>query len=109
LRKCLTVGSHGGISSPEAPFSVKTPACVKLTQNHPVSHEKETRKERDFKFSSVFQREKANEIQSYVKRNDLKYKSVIEHLTITNIYVNWASKIPLHTLSMQFFFKKSWG
>jgi hypothetical protein len=25
-----------GISSPEAPFSVITPACVKLTQNHPV-------------------------------------------------------------------------
>jgi hypothetical protein len=26
LRKCLTVGSHGGISSTEAPFSVITPA-----------------------------------------------------------------------------------
>jgi hypothetical protein len=31
LRKCLTAGSHGGISSREAPFSVITPACVKLT------------------------------------------------------------------------------
>jgi hypothetical protein len=31
LRKCPTAGSHGGISSPEAPFSVITPACVKLT------------------------------------------------------------------------------
>jgi hypothetical protein len=28
LRKCLTAGSHGGIFSTEAPFSV-TPACVK--------------------------------------------------------------------------------
>jgi hypothetical protein len=36
LRKCLTAGSHGGISSREAPFSVVTPACVKLTQNQPV-------------------------------------------------------------------------
>jgi hypothetical protein len=26
LRKCLTAGSHGGISSTEAPFSVVTPA-----------------------------------------------------------------------------------
>jgi hypothetical protein len=26
LRKCLTVGSHRGISSTEAPFSVITPA-----------------------------------------------------------------------------------
>jgi hypothetical protein len=31
LRKFLTTGSHGGISSPETPFSVITPACVKLT------------------------------------------------------------------------------
>jgi hypothetical protein len=31
LRKCLTAGSHGGISSREAPFSVITPVCVKLT------------------------------------------------------------------------------
>ena len=31
LRKCLTAGSYGGISSREAPFSVITPACVKLT------------------------------------------------------------------------------
>jgi hypothetical protein len=30
-RKCLTAGSHGGISSREAPSSVITPACVKLT------------------------------------------------------------------------------
>jgi hypothetical protein len=36
-KKCLTAGSHGGISSREAPFSVITPACVKLiTQNQPV-------------------------------------------------------------------------
>jgi hypothetical protein len=28
---CLTVGSHGGIFSTEAPFLVITPACVKLT------------------------------------------------------------------------------
>jgi hypothetical protein len=26
LRKCLTAGSHGGISPTEAPFSVITPA-----------------------------------------------------------------------------------
>jgi hypothetical protein len=31
LRKCLTVGSHGGIFLREAPFSVITPDCVKLT------------------------------------------------------------------------------
>jgi hypothetical protein len=31
LRKCLTAGSQGGISSREAPFSVITPAGVKLT------------------------------------------------------------------------------
>jgi hypothetical protein len=31
IEKCLTAGSHGGISSREAPFSVITPACVKLT------------------------------------------------------------------------------
>ena len=31
LRECLTAGSHGGISSRVAPFSVITPACVKLT------------------------------------------------------------------------------
>jgi hypothetical protein len=31
LRKCLTAGSHRGISSREAPFSVITPACAKLT------------------------------------------------------------------------------
>jgi hypothetical protein len=30
LRKCLTAGSHGGFSSREVPFSVITPACVKL-------------------------------------------------------------------------------
>jgi hypothetical protein len=29
----LTAGSHGGISLTKAPFSVITPACVKLTQN----------------------------------------------------------------------------
>jgi hypothetical protein len=33
LRKCLTAGFHGGTSPTEAPFSVITPACVKLTQN----------------------------------------------------------------------------
>jgi hypothetical protein len=33
LRKCLTAGSHGDISPNEAPFSVITPACVKLTEN----------------------------------------------------------------------------
>jgi hypothetical protein len=31
LWKSLIAGSHGGISSREAPFSVITPACVKLT------------------------------------------------------------------------------
>jgi hypothetical protein len=31
LRKCLTAGSHGGISSTEAAFSAITPACIKLT------------------------------------------------------------------------------
>jgi hypothetical protein len=36
LRKCLTAGSHGGISSTKAPFSVITPDCVKLKQNQPV-------------------------------------------------------------------------
>jgi hypothetical protein len=30
LRKCSTAGSHGGISPMEVPFSVITPACVKL-------------------------------------------------------------------------------
>jgi hypothetical protein len=29
----ITNGSHGGIFSTEAPFSVITLACVKLTQN----------------------------------------------------------------------------
>jgi hypothetical protein len=33
LRKCLTAESHRGISSTEAPFSVITLACFKLTQN----------------------------------------------------------------------------
>jgi hypothetical protein len=32
LRKCLTAGSHGCTSPTEAPFSVITPACVKLTR-----------------------------------------------------------------------------
>jgi len=31
LRKCLTAGSHGGVSSREASFSVVTPTRVKLT------------------------------------------------------------------------------
>jgi hypothetical protein len=31
LRKCPTVGSHGGTSPNVAPFSVITPACVMLT------------------------------------------------------------------------------
>jgi hypothetical protein len=31
LRKYPTVGAYGGISPTEAPFSVITPACVKLT------------------------------------------------------------------------------
>jgi hypothetical protein len=31
LRKCPTAGSHGVTSPTEAPFSVITPACVKLT------------------------------------------------------------------------------
>jgi hypothetical protein len=31
LRKCLTAGSYGDISSREVPFSVITPACVKMT------------------------------------------------------------------------------
>jgi hypothetical protein len=31
LRNCLTAESHGSISSMEAPFSVITPTCVKLT------------------------------------------------------------------------------
>jgi hypothetical protein len=42
LRKCLTAGSHGGISSREVPFSVITPACVKLihktSQYTPPTH-----------------------------------------------------------------------
>jgi hypothetical protein len=40
LRKCLTVGSHGGISSTEAPFSVITPAVSswhKINQYNPPS------------------------------------------------------------------------
>jgi hypothetical protein len=32
LRKCLTAGPHGGTSSTETPFSVITPACVKVTR-----------------------------------------------------------------------------
>jgi hypothetical protein len=39
-KKCLTAGSHGGISLPEAPFSVITPVCVKLMQNQPVHRAK---------------------------------------------------------------------
>jgi hypothetical protein len=35
LRKCLTAGSHGGISSREAPFSVITLTYIKLT--HKIS------------------------------------------------------------------------
>jgi hypothetical protein len=31
LKKCPTAGPHGGTSPTEAPFSVITPACVKLT------------------------------------------------------------------------------
>ena len=31
LRKCLTAGSHGNTSPNEAPFSMITPTCVKLT------------------------------------------------------------------------------
>jgi hypothetical protein len=31
LRKCLAAGSHGGTSPNEAPFSMITPTCVKLT------------------------------------------------------------------------------
>jgi hypothetical protein len=31
LKKCLTVGPHGDISSMEAPPSLMTPACIKLT------------------------------------------------------------------------------
>ena len=31
IEKCLMAGSHGGISSREAPFSFMTPSCVKLT------------------------------------------------------------------------------
>jgi hypothetical protein len=34
LRKYLTAGSHGGTSPTEAPFSVITPACVKLTSQY---------------------------------------------------------------------------
>ena len=37
MRKCLAAGSHGGISSRKAPFSVVTLACVKLT--HETTHE----------------------------------------------------------------------
>ena len=48
--KCLTAGSHGGISSTEASFSVITPACVKLThktsQHINQKGKKERRKER---------------------------------------------------------------
>jgi hypothetical protein len=36
IEKCLIAGTHGGISSTEAPFSMINPACVKLTQNQPV-------------------------------------------------------------------------
>jgi hypothetical protein len=36
LRKCLTAGSHGGISSREALFPVITPACQVDTHNHLV-------------------------------------------------------------------------
>jgi hypothetical protein len=34
LRKCLTAGSHGGVSPTEATFSMITPACVKITQKN---------------------------------------------------------------------------
>jgi hypothetical protein len=36
LTKCLTAGSHGGIFSTEAPFSMITPACVKLMLHQPL-------------------------------------------------------------------------
>jgi hypothetical protein len=44
LRKCLASGSRGGIFPTEAPFSVITPACVKLTQNQPVHQHNKSRK-----------------------------------------------------------------
>jgi hypothetical protein len=36
LRKCLTAGSHGGISLTEAPFSDNSSLCQVDTQNQPV-------------------------------------------------------------------------
>jgi hypothetical protein len=36
IEKMLTARSHGGISSREAPFYVRTLAHVKLTQNQPI-------------------------------------------------------------------------
>jgi hypothetical protein len=32
MRKCLTAEPHGGISSAEAPSSLMTLACIKVTQ-----------------------------------------------------------------------------
>jgi hypothetical protein len=43
LRKCLTRGSDGGISSTEALSSLMTLACVKLTRSQPVMYDSPSR------------------------------------------------------------------
>jgi hypothetical protein len=45
LRKHITAGPHGGISSRDAPFFVITPACIKLT--HKTSQYKKERKNKE--------------------------------------------------------------
>jgi hypothetical protein len=76
LRKCLTAESHGGISPTEAPFSVITPACVKLTHKtsqytiHDLKMEIETIKKS--------QRKATLEVENLGKR------SGVIHASITN-------------------------
>jgi hypothetical protein len=53
LRKYPTAGSHGGTSPTEAPFSVITPACVKLTHktSQYTTHDRNIRKRVDAVYS----------------------------------------------------------
>jgi hypothetical protein len=53
LRKCLTAGSHGAISPTEAPFSVITPASVKLTHKTSQYSVKDTNRLHDILSTSI--------------------------------------------------------
>lgn len=66
-----------------------------------VHMQKETEKEETSKLYLCFRGRKQMKFQdTYIKRNNVKCKSVIEYITITITYGNWASKIALHILSM---------